>query len=61
MKTIIVDTNVVLRFMLADHPDCHASALALSCGQCVTSYDRDFNKFKEIDWKTPDQIIEDSN
>ena len=43
----------------ADYPDCHASALALTRGQCVTSYDRDFRKFKDIDWKTPDEVIED--
>lgn len=40
----------------ADYPDCHVSALSSTRGQCVVSYDRDFRKFKDIDWKTPDQI-----
>ena len=45
----------------ADYPDCYAVALALTREQCITSYDRDFRKFKDIDWKMPDQIIKDAD
>ena len=41
-----------------DYPDCYTAALALTRGQCVASYYRDFRKFKDIDWKTPEQVIE---
>lgn len=59
---VVDDQDVVLdaldRFagVNADFPDCYAAALALARTQSVTSYDRDFRKFKDISWKTPDEI-----
>lgn len=40
----------------ADFPACYAAALALARKQSVTSYDKDFRKFTDISWKTPDEI-----
>ena len=41
-----------------DFADCHAAALSLKRNQIVASYDKDFKKFKDIDWKTPDQVLD---
>lgn len=43
----------------ADFPDCYAASLALAHTQSVASYDRDFRKFKDISWQTPDEILKD--
>lgn len=45
----------------ADFPDCYAASLALAHTQPVASYDRDFRKFKDISWKTPDEILKDKH
>jgi len=42
----------------ADFADCHAAALSLTRKQSVTSFDKDFKKFKDINWKVPSQILE---
>ena len=57
------DQDVVLgaltRFGLvnADFPDCHAAALAGARSCAVTSYNRDFRKFKDVTRQTPDEIL----
>jgi predicted nucleic-acid-binding protein len=43
--------------LTVDFPDCYAASLAAAQSCPVTSYDRDFRKFKDIICKTPDEIL----
>lgn len=42
-----------------DFPDCYAAALASANGYPVTSYDRDFRKFPDIECQLPEEILAD--
>ena len=36
-----------------DYMDCYLAAVAYARGCTISSFDRDFRKFKDIDWKIP--------
>jgi len=64
---VVKDQDVVLSALEwfgrvnADFPDCYAASIASAQSCAVTSYDRDFRKFKDVTCKTPDEILAGKN
>ena len=54
---LILDTLERFARVNADFPDCYAAALAAQGATPVTSYDRDFRKFPDVTYHSPDDIL----